>query len=541
MSKEPLGELLVADSRFLGFCRRVTMDEWNDDTTIPNLQQSLKGLFPTAAHIPMVWFAGGGDHDKEGWEEDDEPLNSVGPFVLKEIQRFLRARNSQQATDQNQDKEREDHKKNIVVVVAIVRFFGEQLLGVTCGRLSQCYQSIAKLAMHRHFNGSTTPMDQEILLSTGVSASNVYGLGAGDCELILNLIQEKQGTTTATNEEDDPENPQNDNHLVHVLRHELNFDGFRGASGEVLPRLQNLQADILVKPPTNGNVNKNNRKERIIPVYRYPGNYSGEQWQTFDWSPTSLVIKQAVEEGLKPLVHQTMNHCVTNLYQSGADFIAHHSDKDLDLNRSGVIVSVSLGDERILELKRRAPPQDVTRIPLPHGSMLVLGPYTNRQFTHSIVPKEGSTKVRISLTLREVKTFLDCSTGRLFGQGVAVSSFSLWSKSSSSSPTTTSESQSLNDVRRIRTREDKLFVTAGLGGFAGWMAWTFRQRNNHPTTAATTRTTNTMFLGESILMATLCATIPYGLRLYSNLVYRNRQERAARDFFSQLSTSGTKY
>jgi alkylated DNA repair dioxygenase AlkB len=522
------------------------VEEWDDDTTISNLQQSLKWLYPTAAHIPMIWFAGGGDHDKEGWEEDEEPLNSVGPFVLKEIQRFLRARHSQQQQQQAADKDKkkmDHHPKNSVIVVAIVRFFGEQLLGVTCGRLSQCYQSIAKLALHRHFNGSTTPMEQEILVSTGVNASNVYGLGAGDCELILNLIQET--TTTTTNEEDDPENPQNDNHIVNVLRKELNFDGFRGASGEVLPRLQNLQADIIIKsPPINGNnpnkKNKNNRDERIIPVYRYPGNYSGEQWQTFDWSPTSLVIKKAVEEGLKPLVQQTMNHCVANLYQNGADFIGHHSDKDLDLNRSGVIVSVSFGDERVLELKRRAPaPQDVTRIPLPHGSMLVLGPNTNRHFTHSIIPKEGSTNVRISLTLREVKTFLDCSTGRLFGQGVSVSS--------SSTTTTTTESQALDDVRRIRKTEDKLFVRAGLGVFAGWMAWTLRPRNNHPTTAVTTTitttsTTNTtLFWGESILMATVCATIPYGLRLYSNFLYRNRQERAARDFFSQLSTSGTKY
>ena len=85
-----------------------------------------------------------------------------------------------------------------------------------------------------------------------------------------------------------------------------------------------------------------------------------------------------------------MNHCVANYYRHGNDFIAHHSDKDLDLDRNGAIVSVSIGAERILELRRRAEPRDVTRLILPHASMLIIGPVTNKFYTHSIlaVPKE---------------------------------------------------------------------------------------------------------------------------------------------------------
>ena len=119
-----------------------------------------------------------------------------------------------------------------------------------------------------------------------------------------------------------------------------------------------------------------------------PENYSGDQWETFSWNQTLFKIKQLVGTALQPLVTQTMNHCVTNLYRDGNDFIAHHSDKDLDLNREGVNVSVSLGDERIMELKRRSEPKDVILIRLPHRSMLVLGPKTNKQFSHSILPKE---------------------------------------------------------------------------------------------------------------------------------------------------------
>lgn len=43
-----------------------------------------------------------------------------------------------------------------------------------------------------------------------------------------------------------------------------------------------------------------------------------------------------------------MNYRVTNYYRDGQDFVAHHYNKDLDLNRNGTIVGVSLGDEVIM-------------------------------------------------------------------------------------------------------------------------------------------------------------------------------------------------
>ena len=109
------------------------------------------------------------------------------------------------------------------------------------------------------------------------------------------------------------------------------------------------------------------------------------------WSNSSLQIKESVERSLHPYAsRQMMNHCVTNYYRDGNDFIDHHSDKDLDLNKDGVIVSVSLGEERILELRRRAKPKDTTRIFLPHCPMLVLGPRTNKLFTYSILTKDNA-------------------------------------------------------------------------------------------------------------------------------------------------------
>lgn len=455
-SPSALAELEVADSHFLGFC----FDDIVSRSQAVEKQTALKAQFPTAAHVPVVWRLP--DGTTTGYEEDEEPPGSVGPGVVKLWQ------------------ETEPEAKGMAIV--IVRYFGEQLLGVTCGRLPQCYQSLARLTLHRHLRGIETPLEYEIPAST--ASQNVYGMAAGDCELILDVAKEETNSS-----------------LLDQVRNELDFGGFKGAEGEVLPRLQNLQADL---------------SDDLVPVYRYPGNYSGQEWDTFHWAPKSLGIKEAVEQALQPLVTQTMNHCVTNYYRDGKDFIAHHSDKDLDLNRKGVIVSVSLGDERVLELRRRKSPKDIVRVALPHRSMLVLGPKTNTTFSHSILAKEASTKARISLTLRDVKTFLDLSSGRLFGQGVGA--------------------KSLSYVRSYHLFENLSIF----GAFASLTAYALRSEPSKRRQGIEAGRGNGSDL-QTAAMVGIFAAGSLGLKYLSRRSREKYEEREAREFFSKKSMSGTKY
>lgn len=429
---EPLAELLVADSRFLGFCFQVHTKE-----EIVQYQSHLKEKYHDAAHVPVIF--------PDGFDEDGEPPGSVGPRILPLMP--------------------------VGLAVVIVRYFKSKLLGVSCGRLPICYQSIARLTLHRY-----QYKHEPLICDVPYPQQNVYGMGAGDCELILDVVEDTDGT------------------ILDQVRLELDFGGFRGAKGEILPRLQNLQADI---------------SNNVVPVYRYPGNYNGQEWATFGWGSTSLTIKKVVEKRLEPLIQQTMNHCVTNYYRDGKDFIAHHSDKDLDLNRDGVIVSVSLGDERTLELRRRQEPTDVTRITLPHGSMLVLGPKTNALFSHSILAKEGSKKPRISLTLRDVKTFLDGATGRLFGQGVSA--------------------KCLREVRN-RHRLETIGWFAGAGALSSWWLLTNNRKGERAPSAV-----------QSVVTLGLLQAGFLSLRFWSKQQYLKKEEQAARDFFSKTSMSGTKY
>jgi hypothetical protein len=439
----PLAVMEVADSRFLGFCGVISSE---DDAR--TFQVKLKNEYPSAAHVVLAWLLTNGS---SGYDEDGEPPESTGPSLVQELKAA---------------------SPKLGSALVIVRFFGERLLGVTCGRLSQCYGAIARLTLRRYLKSEATPLDQEFLSPT----SNIYGLGEGDSELILNIVDDDK------------------KELLQQVKDELNFDGFLGAKGEVLPRLQNMQGDV---------------KEDIIPAYRYPGNYTGCEWKTFPWAPKSKMIKEAVEEALKPLWNQTMNHCVTNYYRNGDDFIAHHSDKDLDLNREGVIVSVSLGEERIMELRRRAEPKDTNRVLLPHGSMLVLGPKTNEKWTHSILKKEDSTGPRISLTMRECKTFMDTKTKRLFGQGTS--------------------KKTLESLRLSQLIDNTLFFGAFsvLATTIGSKKW-----NKH---AGGLDFNSLLVLGGFVTGGFL------SFQKFRSIYYRRKDEKGARAFFSKKSAGGTKY
>ena len=114
-------------------------------------------------------------------------------------------------------------------------------------------------------------------------------------------------------------------------------------------------------------------------------------------------------------------------------------DENLYLNRAEVIVLVSLGAARLIELRNRQPPHDTAQVTLPSSSLFMLGP-ANARFTHAVLPASGegdgapdvgeeggraTCRVedggRISLAFCAVHTCLDRDTGCLFGQAVAAS------------------------------------------------------------------------------------------------------------------------
>ncbi|KAL3822753.1 hypothetical protein ACHAXA_008056 [Cyclostephanos tholiformis] len=475
---------------------------------------------------------------------------------------------------------------SVATAVIVVRYFGGRHLGVTSGRLRDLYARTARLALHRHANGMDGPFVERYrqrdgiggIHSTGPNATadniddskrgarwinaNLYGLGAGDCELILDVVKSPPpilipSAHSHPNVDDSAGDDGEENIIVRNLLRELKFEKMVGPENAPLPRLQNLQADMLYPATT-----VEHSTTMIVPVYRYPGNYTGLEYPTHPWSYTSLYVKRAVESALRPLYVQVMNHCVTNLYRDGRDDIQHHSDKDLDLNRRGVIVSVSFGSSRVMEVRDRSYPHDVVRVDLPPGSMLVLGPYTNARFTHAVLPLSSNDRPtamtgddvtcnveeggRISLTFRDVRTFLDTKTQRLFGQGAATATISL-PPFSGPSVMDTNEDGSIREgsltaiVERLRNedgRDRRSAIAIALVIGVGYVSSKFCNEGG----AYVSREYGLLALLQDASAAAITGSASYWyIRRRRREMRLQCEEDGARAFFSKKSASGNKY
>jgi len=168
-----------------------------------------------------------------------------------------------------------------------------------------------------------------------------------------------------------------------------------GPGGRLLPRLQNVMAE----------------GERYgLPIYRYPQN-NQHACGTDPWSETAAQLRDAT--ATKACGH-LLNHCVGNLYRNERENIGPHRDKMLDILEGSLIFTLSLGAERPMVLECNGLQQVV---PLRHGSLFVIGPETNRLWSHALPPQTQPLGPRISLTIRQVGSFLDLYTSSIVGQG----------------------------------------------------------------------------------------------------------------------------
>ena len=165
-----------------------------------------------------------------------------------------------------------------------------------------------------------------------------------------------------------------------------------------------------------------------MPVYRHP---TDQALPLLQFSPKVKVIQRQAEK----LVGHPLNHVLIQLYRSGQDFISEHSDKTLDIVKGSSIVNVSFGAQRTMRLrtKRAEKAEDsaertTQRVAMPHNSMFVLGLKSNQRWLHGIQPdkrlkhersevEEAYGGARISLTFRNIGTFLDAKESRIWGQG----------------------------------------------------------------------------------------------------------------------------
>jgi alkylated DNA repair dioxygenase AlkB len=125
--------------------------------------------------------------------------------------------------------------------------------------------------------------------------------------------------------------------------------------------------------------------------------YSKVTRSALPWTSELLDLKKRVEA----VSGETFNSCLLNLYHSGDEGMAWHSDNEKQLKRNGAIASVSLGAERQFNLKHKQSKETHGSV-LQHGSLLVMKGVTQTHWLHRLPPTKKVNDPRVNLTFRTI-------------------------------------------------------------------------------------------------------------------------------------------
>lgn len=144
-----------------------------------------------------------------------------------------------------------------------------------------------------------------------------------------------------------------------------------------------------------------------IPLPRYTSwygdqgknySYSGINSNPNNWNKGLKFIKNKVER-----VSQTsFNSVLLNWYRDGEDYLNWHSDNEKELGKRPIIASVSFGETRDFMLRKKDKAIKI-KIPLKHGSLLIMGGDLQNFWEHSVPKRKKVKNDRVNLTFRYIK------------------------------------------------------------------------------------------------------------------------------------------
>lgn len=147
---------------------------------------------------------------------------------------------------------------------------------------------------------------------------------------------------------------------------------------------------------------KTYQQPRLIAWYGDAGRsytYSGTTHHPLPWTRSLLELKGLVEK----TCGGQFNSVLLNYYRNENDSMGMHSDDEPELGTNPVIASLSLGERRTLVFKyRRGKPQELLRLPLDSGSLLVMEGPTQHYWKHGIYKERRPCGSRLNLTFRTI-------------------------------------------------------------------------------------------------------------------------------------------
>jgi alkylated DNA repair dioxygenase AlkB len=130
--------------------------------------------------------------------------------------------------------------------------------------------------------------------------------------------------------------------------------------------------------------------------------YSGITKRATLFTKELLQLKEIIEKESG----ETYNSCLLNLYHSGEEGMAYHSDGEKMVKKNGAIASLSLGAERKFSFKHKENKQRIDII-LENGSLLVMKKGTQTNWLHRLPPTKKVYSPRINLTFRTISRGLN--------------------------------------------------------------------------------------------------------------------------------------
>jgi len=130
----------------------------------------------------------------------------------------------------------------------------------------------------------------------------------------------------------------------------------------------------------------------------YSYTYSKTTKRALPWTKELLELKTIIESE----TGEKFNSCLLNLYHSGEEGMAWHSDGEKDLKKNGAIASVSFGADRKFSFKHKKTKQTVS-INLEKGSLLIMKGTTQNNWLHRLPPTKKVKTPRINLTFRTIE------------------------------------------------------------------------------------------------------------------------------------------
>lgn len=116
------------------------------------------------------------------------------------------------------------------------------------------------------------------------------------------------------------------------------------------------------------------------------------------WTPELLMIKQKVEV----IAGVRFNSVLLNYYRDGNDSVAWHSDNEKALGSRPVIASVSFGQVRCFDIRKKVDHSEKYSIRLESGALMIMKGDLQVGWEHRVAKSVKPMKPRVNLTFRVV-------------------------------------------------------------------------------------------------------------------------------------------